>query len=62
VHTIKDLKVINNRIAILIVKSKFFDIVFLNVQAPTEDKSQEEKEKFYDELEDIFSRISNSKI
>ncbi|XP_025191734.1 craniofacial development protein 2-like, partial [Melanaphis sacchari] len=62
VHTIKEFKVINYRIAILIVKAKFFDIVFLNVHAPTEEKSQEEKEEFYAELEDILSRINNSKI
>ncbi|XP_016656573.1 uncharacterized protein LOC107882559 [Acyrthosiphon pisum] len=39
VHTIKEFKVINCRIAILIVKAKFFDIIFINVHAPTEEKS-----------------------
>lgn len=62
VHTIKEFKVINCRIANLIVKAKFFDIVFINVHAPTEEKSQEEKEAFYAEIEDILSRINNSKI
>ncbi|KAL4085374.1 hypothetical protein QTP88_027233 [Uroleucon formosanum] len=62
VHTIKEFKVINSRIAILIVRAKFFDIEFINVHAPTEEKSQEEKEDFYAEIEDILSRINNSKI
>jgi len=44
VHTIKEFKVINCRI--LIVKATFFDVVFINVHAPTEEKSQEEKEEF----------------
>lgn len=61
-HTIKEFKVINCRIAILIVKAKFFDTVFINVHAPTEEKSQEEKEEFYAQIEDILSRINNSKI
>lgn len=62
VHTVKEFKVMNSRIAILIVRAKFFDIVFINVHAPTEEKSQEEKEDFYTEIEDILSRINNSKI
>jgi len=62
VHTIKEFKVINCKIVILIVKAKFFDIVFINVHLPTEEKSQEEKEEFYAELEYILSRINNSKI
>jgi exonuclease III len=62
VHTIKEFKVINYRIAILIVKAKLFDIIFIYVHAPTEEKSQEEKEEFYAEIEDILSRINNSKI
>jgi len=62
VHTIKKFKVINCRIAFLIVNGKFFNIVFINVHAPTEEKSQDAKEEFYAELEDILSRINNSKI
>lgn len=62
VQAIKQFKVINHRIAILIVKAKFFDIVFLNIHAPTEEKSQEEKEEFYEELEGILSRMNNNKI
>jgi|UniRef100_A0A2S2QW71 hypothetical protein len=45
-----------------IVKVKFFDIVFLILHAPTEEKSQEKKEEFYKKLENILSRINNSKI
>ncbi|XP_025422936.1 uncharacterized protein LOC112692476 [Sipha flava] len=44
------------------VKVKFFDIVFLILHAPTEEKSQEKKEEFYKKLENILSRINNSKI
>ncbi|VVC41512.1 Endonuclease/exonuclease/phosphatase,Reverse transcriptase domain [Cinara cedri] len=61
VHTINEFKVINYRIAILVVKAKFFDIVFINVHAPTEEKSQEEKEEFYAEVEDILTKLNNSK-
>ncbi|KAL4125993.1 hypothetical protein QTP88_010225 [Uroleucon formosanum] len=44
------------------VQAKWFDIVFINVHAPTEDKSQQEKEDFYTEIELLLEGISNSKI
>ncbi|KAE9524374.1 hypothetical protein AGLY_015211 [Aphis glycines] len=47
VTTIKDFKVVNSRLTILIVKGKFFKIAFVNAHATSEDKSDEEKEEFY---------------
>ncbi|XP_029348373.1 uncharacterized protein LOC100575877 [Acyrthosiphon pisum] len=62
VPTIKDFRIINPRLALLKIETKSFDIVFINVHAPTEDKSQQEKEKFYTEIEQLLEGISNSKI
>ncbi|KAL4113615.1 hypothetical protein QTP88_017209 [Uroleucon formosanum] len=39
VPAIKDFKVVNSRLTILIVQGKFFKIAFVNVQAPSEVKS-----------------------
>jgi len=62
VPTIKDFRIINPKLALLKIETKWFDIVFINVHAPTEDKSQQEKEDFYTEIEQLLEGISNSKI
>lgn len=41
----------NERMCTLRVKGKFFNITFINVYAPTEDKSDEVKGEFYEQLE-----------
>jgi len=51
VAAIKDFKVVNARLTILIVEAKFFKIAFVNAHAPSEEKSDEEKEDFYSLLE-----------
>jgi len=43
---IKDFRVINPRLALLEIKTKWFDIVFINIHASTKDKSQQEKKIF----------------
>lgn len=55
--TIKDFKVVNSRLTILIVEGKFFNIAFVNAHAPSEDKSDEEKEEFYSLLESTLEGI-----
>ncbi|KAF0770345.1 craniofacial development protein 2-like [Aphis craccivora] len=54
---IKDFKVVNSRLAILIVEGKFFNIAFVNAYAPSEDKSDEEKEELYSLLESTLEGI-----
>lgn len=60
--TMKELKVIDHKVSVLIVKAKFFYIVFLNIHAPTKEELQEENEEFYEKVEDILSRMNNSRI
>jgi len=47
---------INERIYTLRLKGKFHNITLINVHAPTEEKIQEEKEKFYDDLQKTNDR------
>jgi hypothetical protein len=47
IPNIREFKVINPRISLLTMKAHFFDITFINVHAPSEDKPQEEKDGFY---------------
>jgi len=51
VPVVKEFKDINPRISMLTIEAQWFDISFINVNAPTEDQSQDEKETFYEQLE-----------
>ncbi|CAI6367166.1 unnamed protein product [Macrosiphum euphorbiae] len=46
----------------LTIEAQWFDISFLNVHAPTEDKSQDEKETFYEQLESLQKPIPSDRI
>jgi hydroxypyruvate isomerase len=41
----------------MILRSRCCDIIVLNVQAPTEDKTVDVKESFYEELEHVFDKF-----
>jgi hypothetical protein len=47
---------INERICMLRLKGKFHNITLINVRAPTEEKTGEEKVKFYDVLQRTYDR------
>jgi hypothetical protein len=38
----------------IILRARWFHIIVLNVHAPIEDKADDVKDKFYEELERIF--------
>ena len=43
----KDFKIINERVCYFRLKAKWFSCTFINVHAPTNEKTEEVKEKFY---------------
>jgi len=47
---VKKLKSVNPRISVLTIKAHWFNITLVNVHAPTDDKTQEEKDNFFGEL------------
>lgn len=51
VPNIREFKDINPRISLLTMKAQFFEITFINLHAPSEDKPQEEKDDFYECLD-----------
>jgi len=57
VPAIKDFKVINSRLTILILEAKWFKVAFFNVHAPTDEKSDEEKEELYSLLETSLDEL-----
>jgi len=49
---------INERICIIRLKGKFYNTALINVHAPTEEEMEEEKDKFYDDLQKVYDRVS----
>jgi hypothetical protein len=49
-----DLLFINDRMSYIILRGRWFHIIVLNIHTPTEDKTDDVKDSFYEELECIF--------
>jgi exonuclease III len=41
----------------IILRGRWCDIIVLNVHAPTEDKTDDIKNRFYEELEQVFDKF-----
>lgn len=48
---------INERISVLRLRGRWFNITIINVYAPTEDKDEEVKDDFYEKLENVVDHI-----
>jgi len=51
---------INERLCKVRLKSKYNNLTLFNIYAPTEDKTDVEKEKFYDDLQTVLDRTPKS--
>ena len=51
-----DFKAISTRICNLRIKGKFFNYIIINVHAPTEVSTEEEKDSFYDLLQKTYEQ------
>jgi len=59
---VKDLKIINERICCFRLKAKWFSCTPINVHAPTNEKTEEIGEEFYNLLEQNINEIARSDI
>jgi hypothetical protein len=48
---------VSDRTSYIILKGRWRDIIVLNVHAPTEDKDDDTKDSFYEELEQVFDQF-----
>jgi hypothetical protein len=53
-HIVIGFMPVNERISCLCVRGNFFNCSIINVHAPTEEKPEEEKEAFYEALEETY--------
>ena len=41
----------------MVLKGHWYNIIVLNVHVPSEEKSDDSKDRFYEELEQVFDQI-----
>jgi hypothetical protein len=54
---VKRLEFVSDRMSYILLRSHWFHIIVLNVHVPTEDKIDDVKDSFYEELEYIFDEF-----
>jgi hypothetical protein len=54
----KMLEFVSDRMSYITLRGRCCDIIVLNVHAPTEDKIDDTKDRFYEELEHVFDTFS----
>jgi hypothetical protein len=57
ISAVKRVEFVSDRMSYLKLKGHWFDIIVLNVHAPTEDKDDIMKDNFYEELQQVFDQF-----
>jgi len=51
---VKRVEFVSDRLSYIVLRGRWRNIIVVNVHAPSEEKSDEAKDSFYDELEQVF--------
>ena len=54
---IKRVEFVSDRVSYIVMRGRWCNIIVLNVHAPSEEKSDESKDSFYEELEQVFDHL-----
>ena len=54
---VKRLEFVSDRVLYIVLRGRWCNIIVLNVHAPSEEKSDESKDSFYEELEQVFDHF-----
>jgi len=57
VSAVKRAEFVSDRMSYIVLIERWFNIIVLNVYAPSEEKSDDAKESFYEELEQVFGNF-----
>jgi hypothetical protein len=57
ISAVKRVEFISYRMSYIILRSRWWDIIVVNVHAPTEDKTDDVKNSFYEELQCVFDNF-----
>jgi hypothetical protein len=58
ISAVKRVECISVRMSYIILRGRWCHVIVLNVHAPTEDKTDDVKHSFYEELERVFDKFS----
>ena len=57
VSAVKRVEFVSNRMSYIVLRSRWYNIIVLNVHAPSEEKSYDSKVRFYEELHQVFDHF-----
>jgi exonuclease III len=57
VSAVKRVEFVSDRMSNIILRGRWCNIIVLNVHAPTEDNIDDIKDKFYEDLEQVFDKF-----
>ena len=57
VSAVKTVEFVSDRVSYIVLRGRWCNIIVLNVNAPSEDKSDDSKDSFYQELEQVFDHF-----
>jgi hypothetical protein len=57
ISAVKRVEFVSDRMSCIILRGRWCHIIVLNVHAPTEDKTDNVKDSFYEELERVFDKF-----
>jgi hypothetical protein len=60
ISAVKKVEFVSDKMSYIILRSLWCNIIVLNVHAPTENKIDDIKDRFYEELEQIFDKFPRS--
>jgi hypothetical protein len=58
ISAVKKVEFVSDRMSYIILRGRWCNIIVLNVHAPTEDKIDYIKDRFYEELEQVFDKFT----
>ena len=53
----KRIEFVSDRLSYIVLRGRWLHIIVVNVHAPSEEKREESKDSFYEELEEVFDRF-----
>ena len=57
VSAVKRVEFVSDRLSCIVLRGHWHNIILLNVHAPSEEKCEDSKDSFYEELEQVFGHF-----
>ena len=59
VSAVKRIEFVSDRLSYIVLKGRWLHNIVVNVHAPSEEKREEVKDSFYEDLEEVFDHFPN---